>query len=122
MRLAPVAWKFEDDEAKCQYDKFADKKKNAPFCRRWFGWSCYPPQLPNMWHLYTGSRCARSHGQVQATAPEVRAGTRLALVGKGGLGQQFASVTAAPLSIPNPYVPSLCPFKVVVLPAHNVAE
>ena len=31
MRLAPVAWKFEDDEAKCQYDKFADKKKTHLF-------------------------------------------------------------------------------------------
>ena len=51
----------------------------------------------------------RQTRQVQATAPEVRAGTRLALVGKGGLGQHFACERLVsvrdgggiPLSTPN---------------------
>ena len=122
MRLAPVAWKFEDDEAKCQYDKFADKKKSHLFVAGGLVGAVILRNFQTCGIYTPAPDVARSHGQVQATAPEVRAGTRLALVGKGGLGQQFASVTAAPLSIPNPYVPSLCPFKVVVLPAHNVAE
>ena len=43
-----------------------------------------------MCHLYTGcSGCAGNQGQIQATAPYGRAGTRPAAGGKGGFGQHL---------------------------------
>ena len=51
--------------------------------------SCFTGQLPGMCHLYTGGAgCAGKQGQVQATAPYVRAGTA-GCWWEGGFGQHF---------------------------------